>query len=124
MVPDYILAHLTLYVVAGILSEFKNNRETAIHMSLKVQRKGKKIVLVESEFKSYMTKKLDELTGLAANTVTALIVVSLIVVLTSFKANDYLYWALLLIPLIGRHYIGKMVNHWLKKQFQEIIGLN
>jgi hypothetical protein len=124
MVPYYILVHLTLYHVAGILSKFKNNRETVTHMSLKVQRKGKKILLLEAEFKSYMTKKLDELTGLAANTVTALIVVSLIVVLTSFKANDYLYWALLLIPLIGRYYIGKMVNHWLKKQFKEIIGLN
>ena len=93
-------------------------------MNLNVQRKGKKIVLVESEFKEYMSKKLDELTGLASNTVAALIVGSMIVVLTAFKANDYFYWALLLIPLIGRLYIGKMVNNWLKKQFQEIMGLN
>ena len=93
-------------------------------MKLNVQRKGKKIVLVESEFNGYMSKKLDELTSLASNTVAALIVVSMIVVLTSFKANDYLYWALLLIPLIGRHYIGRTVNNWLKKQFQDLVRLN
>ncbi len=92
-------------------------------MILNVQKKGKKIVLVESEFQAYMSKKLNELTGLAANTVTALIMVSMVVFLNAFKANDYFYWALLLIPLIGRFYIGKMVNNWLKKQFQEILGL-
>ncbi|UCD89586.1 MAG: hypothetical protein JSW04_14430 [Desulfobacterales bacterium] len=93
-------------------------------MNLKVQRKGKKIVLLESELNEYMSKKLDELTGLASNTVAALIVVSMIVVLTSFKANDYFFWALLLIPIIGRHYIGKTVNNWLKKQFRDLVGFN
>jgi hypothetical protein len=93
-------------------------------MNLNIQKKGKKIVLVESEFKEYMFKKLDELTGLASNTVAALIVATMLVVLSAFKANDYLYWALLLIPLIGRLYIIKIVNNWLRKQFQEILGVN
>ena len=91
-------------------------------MELKVQRKGKKLLLVEQEFHKYMAKKINELTGLATNTLAALIVISMIVVLTAFKANDYFFWALLLIPLIGRHYIGKMVNRWLKKQFKELLG--
>lgn len=93
-------------------------------MNLNIQRKGKKIILVETEFNEYMSKKLDELTGLASNTVAALIVVSMIVVLTSFKAKDYFLWALILIPLIGRHFIDKMVNNYLKKQFKDLVGFN
>lgn len=90
-------------------------------MNLSVQRKGKKILLRELEFKEYMNKKLDELTGLAANTVVALIMVSMIVLLTAFKANDYFFWALLLLPLVGRHYVGNMLNRWLKRQFKDLL---
>lgn len=90
-------------------------------MNLQVQRKGKKIILVESEFQAYMSKKLNELTGLAANTVTALVMVSMVVFLNAFKANDYFFWALLLIPLVGRYYVGNMLNKWLKKQFKDLL---
>ena len=90
-------------------------------MNLQVQRKGKKIVLVESEFQAYMSKKLNELTGLAANTVTALVMVSMVVFLNAFKANDYFFWALLLIPLVGRYYVSNMLNKWLNKQFKDLL---
>jgi hypothetical protein len=90
-------------------------------MNLQVQRKGKKILLVELEFKEYMSKKFDELTGLASNVVAALIMVSMIVLLTSFKANDYFFWALLLIPIVGRYYLGTMINRWLKNKFKELL---
>ena len=90
-------------------------------MNLQVQRKGKKIVLVESEFQAYMSKKLNELAGLAANTVTALVMVSMLVFLNAVNANDYFFWALLLIPLTGRYYVGNMLNKWLKKQFKDLL---
>jgi hypothetical protein len=92
-------------------------------MNLKVQKKGKKIILVELEFKEYMSKKLDELTGMASNVVAALIMVSMLVLLNSFMANDYLFWALLLIPLAGRYYLSTMLNRWLKNKFKELLDI-
>ena len=91
-------------------------------MELKIERKGKKILLRELEFKAYMDKKLNDLTGLAANTVLALAMVSMIVLLTAFKANEYFYWALLLVPLVGRHYVSSMLNRWLKRKFKDLLG--
>ena len=69
-----------------------------------------------------MDKKLNDLTGLAANTVLALAMVSMIVLLTTFKANEYFYWALLLVPLVGRHYVASILNRWLKRKFKDLIG--
>ena len=40
-------------------------------MILRMQRKGKKILLYESELQEYMSVKLNELTGLASNVLSA-----------------------------------------------------
>lgn len=89
-------------------------------MILNIQRKGKNILIEKARLQEYMTNKINELTGLAANVITALIVISLIVVLSFFKAGDLYYFALLLIPLVGRYFIGNFVNRWLKNQFKEL----
>lgn len=90
-------------------------------MILRIQKKGKKVLLVESELQEYMTVKLNELTGLASNVVTALIMVSLIVVLTFFKARDFYFYALVLLPIIGRWFIGDIINKWLKNKFRALL---
>jgi hypothetical protein len=64
-------------------------------MILRIQRKGKKVLLYESELQEYMSAKLNELTGLASNMVAALSMISMIVVLTFFKSHDYYFYALL-----------------------------
>ena len=91
-------------------------------MFLQRQIKGKKVLLVESELQEYMSAKLNELTGLAANVVTALIMVSLMVVLNYTRAGDIFYFALILIPLAGRWYIGDLIKKWLKNKFKELLG--
>jgi len=68
-----------------------------------------------------MSAKLNELTGLASNIVTALIMISMIVVLSFFKSHDYYFYALLLIPLVGRLYIGDIIKRWLKNKFKELL---
>lgn len=73
-----------------------------------------------AELEEYMSAKLNELSGLGANIVTALIMVSLIVVLSYFKAGDIFFYALILLPLLGRWYIGDMVRRWLRKKFKEL----
>jgi hypothetical protein len=90
-------------------------------MILRIQRKGKKVLLHESELQEYMSAKLNELTGLASNIVTALIMISMIVVLSFFKSHDYFFYALLLIPLVGRLYIGDIIKRWLKNKFKELL---
>ena len=90
-------------------------------MILRIQRKGKNILLNESELQEYMSAKLNELTGLASNVVTALVMVSLIVVLNFFKARDFYFYALILLPIIGRWFIGDIIYRWLKNKFKELL---
>ncbi len=90
-------------------------------MFLKIQRKGKNILLDESELQEYMSAKLNELTGLASNVLTALVMVSLIVVLNFFKARDIYFYALVLLPIIGRWFTGDFINRWLKNKFKELL---
>jgi hypothetical protein len=90
-------------------------------MILRMQRKGQKLLLYESELHEYISLKLNELTGLASNLVTALVMVSLIVVLTFFKARDFFFYALILLPIIARWFIGDIINRWLKNKFKELL---
>jgi hypothetical protein len=90
-------------------------------MILRVQRKGKKVLMEESELQEYMSAKLRELAGLSANVVMALIMVTLVVIFNFIKAKDFFYYALFLLPLIGRYYIGNMIMKWLRKIFKELL---
>ena len=91
-------------------------------MFLQRQIKGKKVLLVESELQEYMSAKLNEITGLAANVVTALIMVSLVVVLDFIKAGNIFYFALILLPLAGRWYARDLIIKWLRNKFKELLG--
>ena len=90
-------------------------------MILRIQRKGKKVLMEESELQEYMSAKLRDLTGLFSNVLIALIMVSMIVVLNFVQARDIFYYALILLPIIGRYYIGGFIMKWLSKQFKELL---
>ena len=75
----------------------------------------------ESELQEYMSTKLRELTGLFTNVVTALIMVTLVVIFNFIKAKDFFYYALFLLPLVGRYYISNMIMKWLRKIFKELL---
>jgi hypothetical protein len=51
----------------------------------------------------------------------ALIMTSLLVVFTFLRAGDMYIYALILLPLVGRWYMGGMVNKWLRKKFKELL---
>jgi hypothetical protein len=86
-----------------------------------IQSKGKKVFMNSEELQEYMSKKLNELTGLISNMVIALIMTSLVVVFTFFKAGDIYFYALILLPLAGRWYVSNMVNKWLRKKFKALL---
>ena len=90
-------------------------------MLLSKQRKGKKVFMNEEELQEYMSVKLNELTGLASNMVIALIMTSLVVVFTFLKAGDMYFYAIILLPLVGRWYVGGWINKWLRKKFKELL---
>lgn len=90
-------------------------------MMLSTQRKGKKVLMNWEELQEYMSLKLNELTGLVSNMAIALIMTSLVVVFTFFRAGDMYFYAIILLPLAGRWYLGKWVNKWLRKKFKELL---
>jgi len=90
-------------------------------MLLSLQRKGKKVLMNEEELQEYMSAKLNELAGLLSNMAIALIMTSLLVVFTFLRAGDMYIYALILLPLVGRWYMGGMVNKWLRKKFKELL---
>ena len=90
-------------------------------MLLNLQRKGKKVLMNEEELQEYMSVKLNELAGLLSNMAIALIMTSLLVVFTFFRAGDMYFYALILLPLVGRWYMGGMDNKWLRKKFKELL---
>jgi hypothetical protein len=86
-----------------------------------IQSKGKKVFMNSEELQEYMSVKLNELTGLISNMVIALIMISLVVVFTFFKAGDMYYYSLILLPLVGRWYLHGLVNKWLRKKFKALL---
>ena len=90
-------------------------------MVLRIQRKGKKLLMNEEELQEYMSVKLNELAGLLSNMAIALVMTSLVVVFTFFRAGDIYFYAIILLPLVGRWYIGGLINKWLKKKFKELL---
>lgn len=90
-------------------------------MLLSIQRKGKKVFMNGEELQEYMSVKLNELAGLLSNMAIALIMTSLVIVFTFLRAGDMYFYAIILLPLVGRWYIGGMVNKWLRKKFKELL---
>lgn len=90
-------------------------------MVLRIQRKGKKVLMIEEELQEYMSLKLNELAGLVSNITIALIMTSLLVVFNFLKAGDMYFYAIILIPLVARWYIVGMVKKWLRKKFKELL---
>ncbi len=90
-------------------------------MLLSIQRKGKKVFMNGEELQEYMSVKLNELTGLVTNMAIALVMTSLVIVFTFLKSGDMYFYALILLPLVGRWYFGGMVNRWLRKKFKELL---
>jgi hypothetical protein len=86
-----------------------------------MEKKGKKILMNGEDLQEYMSVRLNELSGLISNMVIALIMTSLVIVFTFFKAGDMYYYALILLPLAGRWYLSGMVNQWLRKKFKALL---
>jgi hypothetical protein len=92
-------------------------------MILRVKHKGSKVLLEKDELRGYMDKKLQEINSLASSVVTALLMVSLIVVVVTFRAGDIYFYLLIIVPLVARPYLGGLTRKWLGRQFKELLEI-
>lgn len=92
-------------------------------MTLNIQRKGKKLVLKELELKEYIHTRLIEISKLASSVITSFIMVTILAILTIFKAGDIYLYGLIILPLVARSYVYNKINSWLQKQFQALIWI-
>jgi len=76
----------------------------------------------EEELQEYMSGRIHELSGLISNLVIALVMTSLVVVFNFFRAGNFYYYALVLLPLAGRYYLLDLINKWLRKKFNALLS--
>jgi hypothetical protein len=58
-----------------------------------------------------------------SNTITALIILSIMVLIQTFKASDIYLYGLILIPLIARGFVYNRISKSLQKRFEELLTL-
>ena len=101
----------------------KSNLEIGKGMILNIQRKGKKLLINETELHEYMDTKILEITRFVSSVILALVVITILTIINIFKGGDIFLYALILLPLIGRRYANDMILKWLRNKFQELIGM-
>jgi hypothetical protein len=90
---------------------------------LDYKRKGDKLIVNQTSLNDYLDKKIRDLGMFISNVITALIIVSVMVVIQTFKASDVYLYALILLPLIARGFIHTRIERSLQKRFAELLEL-
>jgi hypothetical protein len=90
---------------------------------LDYKRKGDKLIIGQTELNKYLEQKLHDLTNSMSNTTTALIILSIMVVIQIFKASDIYLYGLILLPLIARGFVYNRISKSLHKRFEELLSL-
>ena len=87
------------------------------------KRKGGKLIIDQTQLNKYLDQKLRDLGMFISGVITALIIVSVLVVIQTFKASDVFLYALILLPLLARGFIYTRVERSLYKRFDELLDL-
>ena len=85
--------------------------------------KGDKLIINHSQLNKYLEQKLHDLTNFMSNVITALIILSVMVLIQIFKASDIYLYALILLPLIARGFLYNKISANLHKKFAELLEL-
>ncbi|UCE82471.1 MAG: hypothetical protein JSV47_12320 [Deltaproteobacteria bacterium] len=87
------------------------------------KRKGDKLIVNHTQLHQYLEQKLHDLTNSMSNTITALIILSIMVLIQTFKASDIYLYGLILLPLIARGFVYNRISKSLQKRFEELLTL-
>jgi hypothetical protein len=101
----------------------KLNPEMGKGMILNIQQKGKKLLIKETELHAYMDTKILEITRFVSSVTLALVVITILTIINIFKGGDIFLYLLIALPLIGRRYVNDTISKWLRKKFEELIGI-
>ena len=87
------------------------------------KRKGDRLIVNHTQLHKYLEEKLHDMTNFLSNVITALIILSVMVIIQSFKASDIYLYGLILLPLIGRGFLYNRISGNLHKKFAELLEL-
>ncbi|MCG6944396.1 MAG: hypothetical protein LJE87_03520 [Deltaproteobacteria bacterium] len=87
------------------------------------KRKGDRLIVNHTQLHKYLEEKLHDMTNFLSNVITALIILSVMVLIQSFKASDIYLYGLILLPLIGRGFLYNRISGNLHKKFAELLEL-
>ena len=87
------------------------------------KRKGDKLIINHTQLHKYLEEKLHDMTNFLSNVITALIILSVMVVIQTFKASDIYLYGLILLPLIARGFVYNRISKSLQKRFEELLTL-
>jgi Flp pilus assembly protein TadB len=90
---------------------------------LDYKRKGGKLIVNQDQLKKYLDQKLRDLGMFISSIIVALVIISVLVVIQTFKASDVFLYALILIPLLARGFIYTRIEKNLHKRFAELLEL-
>jgi hypothetical protein len=92
-------------------------------VELEYRRKGDKLIVNQTNLNKYLENKLRDLGMFISNVITALVIISVLVVIQTFKASDVYLYALILLPLVGRGFVYTRIEKSLHKRFAELIEM-
>jgi Flp pilus assembly protein TadB len=90
---------------------------------LDYKRKGGKLILNQTQLNRYLDQKLRDLGMFISSIIVALIIISVLVLIQTFRASDVFLYALILIPLLARGFIYTRIEKNLHKRFAELLDL-
>lgn len=88
---------------------------------MEIKKRGNKITFDLNELSQYLDKKIHEIGNFISNAIVALIIVSIMVVIQTFKASDIYLYGLILLPLVARGFVYSRIQKYLYRSLNELI---
>ncbi len=90
---------------------------------LDYKRKGDKLIISQTELNKFLDQKLRDLGMFISSIIVALVIISVLVLIQTFRASDVFLYALILIPLLARGFIYTRIEKNLHKRFAQLLEL-
>lgn len=90
---------------------------------LDYKRKGGKLIVNQTQLNKYLDEKLRDLGMFISSIIVALVIISVLVLIQTFRASDVFLYGLILIPVLARGFIYTRIEKSLHKRFAELLEL-